>query len=42
MDLSDTNAIEAFFSDKVFDVIVNCAAYTAVDKAESEPELAKA
>ncbi len=42
MDLSDTNAIEAFFSDKVFDVIVNCAAYTAVDKAESEPELADA
>lgn len=41
LDLSDTNAIEAWFADKQFDVIVNCAAYTAVDKAESEPELAK-
>jgi len=26
---------------KTFDVIINCAAYTAVDKAESEPALAK-
>ena len=29
-------------TDKSFDVIINCAAYTAVDKAESEQALAKA
>jgi dTDP-4-dehydrorhamnose reductase len=42
LDFSDPLALEAWFVDKYFDVIVNCAAYTAVDKAESEPELAKA
>ena len=40
LDLSDPAAIDAFFADQQFDVIINCAAYTAVDKAESEPELA--
>jgi len=42
MDLSDIKAIEAYFENEVFDVIINCAAYTAVDKAQSEPELADA
>jgi dTDP-4-dehydrorhamnose reductase len=42
LNLSNTDAIRAYFSDKTFDAIINCAAYTAVDKAESEPELAKA
>lgn len=42
LDLSNTDAIRAYFIDKTFDVLINCAAYTAVDKAESEPELAKA
>lgn len=40
LDLSSNVAIESYFTDKSFDVIVNCAAYTAVDKAESEAELA--
>ncbi len=40
LDLSDPLSLETWFEDKRFDVIVNCAAYTAVDKAESEPELA--
>lgn len=40
LDLSSAQSIGAFFADKTFDVIINCAAYTAVDKAESEPELA--
>ena len=42
VDLSDSHAINAWFSDRHFDVIINCAAYTAVDKAESEPDLAHA
>ena len=32
-------AIRAFVTDNRVDVIVNCAAYTAVDKAEDNPEL---
>ncbi|WFE68852.1 dTDP-4-dehydrorhamnose reductase [Thiomicrospira sp. R3] len=40
LDLSNPQSIETYFSDQRFDVIINCAAYTAVDKAESEPELA--
>ncbi len=42
LDLSDTEAIKAYFVDKTFDTIINCAAYTAVDKAENEAELADA
>ncbi len=42
LDLSDSEAIQTWFMDKAFDVIINCAAYTAVDKAEVEPELARA
>ncbi|QCU89558.1 dTDP-4-dehydrorhamnose reductase [Thiomicrorhabdus sediminis] len=40
MDLSDSQSIDAFFQNQRFDIIINCAAYTAVDKAESEVELA--
>lgn len=40
LDLASPQSIEGFFKDKSFDAIINCAAYTAVDKAESEPELA--
>ena len=39
LDLSSNEAINAFFADKRFDVIINCAAYTAVDKAEDDTEL---
>jgi len=42
LDLSDLVAIQTWFSDKSYDVIINCAAYTAVDKAETEPDLARA
>lgn len=42
LDLSNSDAIQHWFVDKTFDVIINCAAYTAVDKAGSEPALAKA
>jgi len=40
LDLSDEKSIDTFFKQQQFDLIINCAAYTAVDKAESEPELA--
>ncbi|UQB43249.1 dTDP-4-dehydrorhamnose reductase [Thiomicrospira microaerophila] len=40
LDLASPKSISDFFKNKQFDVIINCAAYTAVDKAESEPELA--
>jgi len=36
LDLSSTATIEAFFEKRDFDLIINCAAYTAVDKAESD------
>jgi dTDP-4-dehydrorhamnose reductase len=40
LDLAHSESITAFFANQKFDVIINCAAYTAVDKAESEPDLA--
>jgi len=40
LDLSDEASIDDFFKHHQFDLIINCAAHTAVDKAESEPELA--
>jgi len=40
-DLSSSESIAKYFdTHSHFDVIINCAAYTAVDKAEEEPELA--
>jgi dTDP-4-dehydrorhamnose reductase len=40
LDLANPESVERFFVDNRFDAIINCAAYTAVDKAESEPGLA--
>ncbi|MBN2614070.1 MAG: dTDP-4-dehydrorhamnose reductase [Bacteroidales bacterium] len=40
LDLTDQKAINSFFSEHSFDYCLNCAAYTAVDKAEEEPDLA--
>ena len=40
LDLSNEQSIDDYFQQHKFDLIINCAAYTAVDKAESEPELA--
>ena len=38
--VENPEALSKFFSDQRIDYCVNCAAYTAVDKAESEPEKA--
>ena len=38
-DLTDGDAVKAYVREYNPDVIVHCAAYTAVDKAESEPEV---
>ena len=40
LDLSNGKSITAFFEHNRFDIFINCAAYTAVDKAEIENELA--
>lgn len=40
LDLSSQEEIQNYLANNHFDVIINCAAYTAVDRAESEPEQA--
>lgn len=42
LDLSDMEAVETYFTHNKFDVIINTAAYTAVDKAEEDAKTAKA
>lgn len=42
LDISSERAVKDFLADKQFKCIINCAAYTAVDKAEDEPLLADA
>ena len=39
LDICDADAVRAFIAGRRVDVVVNCAAYTAVDKAEDNPEL---
>lgn len=41
LDITDAAAIGRFVADNAIDGIVNCAAYTAVDKAESNEELCR-
>ena len=40
LDICNKAAVEACFEANHIDACINCAAYTAVDKAEDEPELA--
>jgi len=40
LDITDQNGMREFVIQNNIDTIINCAAYTAVDKAESEQELA--
>ncbi|MDC1505113.1 dTDP-4-dehydrorhamnose reductase [Winogradskyella sp.] len=42
LDITNHTAVTAFIESNNITVIINCAAYTAVDKAESEPEFANA
>lgn len=41
LDITDLARVQAFLSENAVDFVVNCAAYTAVDKAESEIELCR-
>lgn len=40
LDICDSDAVENAFTSHQIEVCINCAAYTAVDKAEDEPALA--
>lgn len=40
LDITDASAVDRYFDNKGADLVINCAAYTAVDKAESEKEQA--
>jgi len=40
LDITDNKAVDAFFKENNFQCVINCAAYTQVDKAEEEVELA--
>ncbi len=40
LDITDATAVNDFFEINKFDACLNCAAYTAVDKAETEPDRA--
>ncbi len=42
IDLINDKSVYVFLQGETFDVIINCAAYTAVDNAELEPEIAHA
>lgn len=41
LDITDSEAVETFIRNNKPDVIINCAAYTAVDKAEEALEIAR-
>lgn len=41
LDITDRAAVDMFFQKNHIAYCLNCAAYTAVDKAESEPEIAR-
>ena len=40
LDITDEAKVAAFFAEQEFDFVINCAAYTAVDRAEDDAEAA--
>ena len=40
LDVSDLNALKSYLASNKVDFIINCAAYTDVERAESEPDMA--
>lgn len=40
LDITNRNSVDEFFLDTKPEAVINCAAYTAVDKAETDPSLA--
>ena len=40
LDITNETAVENFFKENRYDTVINCAAYTAVDKAEDDKEAA--
>jgi len=41
LDLTNEQAVKSYFQNNHFDFVINCAAYTNVDRAETEPEAAR-
>lgn len=41
LDICNADTVDKFISNQKIDVVINCAAYTAVDKAEREAEIAE-
>ena len=41
LDICDKQAVWTYMAEKQIELVVNCAAYTAVDKAEDNQELAQ-
>ncbi len=40
LDITNSTSLECYFKENKINYVINCAAYTAVDKAESEPDIA--
>ena len=41
LDICNNNQLDVFFTENKIHTVINCAAYTAVDKAEEDAEIAK-
>ena len=41
LDITDEEQVKSYFADNNFELVINCAAYTAVDMAESDFETAQ-